>query len=238
MKKNASSKFITITIVLLFGILFVVKFAGPSMLRLYIESGIGTCQKIPILCMAPEKEIRTSINKGYIPELLPYKFPDMEIYLPRGFTVVQQGITKYYYKKYNYHHKGAVIYLLYKEPNFFINLFPESKKQGTINDYEFIKRTMYARVKSIKNLSDVFFVIMKSIFTPDLGNQNNVKMIEFKIDSKRGFINYNLTKPDYYFDCNVVDTRGSFFKIYIKDKGGSLDLDKVLAIISTANKAK
>jgi len=43
-----------------------------------------------------------------------------------------------------------------------------------------------------------------------------------------------LAKADNYFDCNIINNAGDFFKIYIKDKGASLDLDKVVAIISTA----
>jgi hypothetical protein len=76
---------------------------------------------------------------------------------------------------------------------------------------------------------------MKGIFTPDLGNQKDVKMAQFTVLDKRGFINYNLTGPDHYFDCNIFNTNQDFFKIYIKDKGASLDLDKVLTIISTVN---
>jgi len=62
---------------------------------------------------------------------------------------------------------------------------------------------------------------MKGIFTPDLGRQENVKMAQFKVASKRGFINYNLGQPDNYFDCNVFNEKGVFFKIYIKDKGAN-----------------
>lgn len=231
------SRFIAVSIAFISGILFVAKFAGPSFLRLYIESGIGTCQKIPILCMSPEGKIYAYINKGYIPELLPYRFPKMEIYLPAGVTAVEQEISRVY-KKDKYYRKGRAVYLLYKEPNFFINLFPRVKKQKIFDDYEFIKRIMYVQIKDIKDFDDAFFVIMKGIFSPDLGNQNNVKMAEFRIGDKRGFINYNLSKPDYYFDCNVINGKEGFFKIYIRDKGGSLDLDKVLAIISTVKKSK
>jgi hypothetical protein len=238
MKKNAFAKFITITMLLLSAILFVVKFGGPSVLRLYIESSIGTCKTIPILCMAPEQKIHADINKEYIRELLPYQFPKMGIYLPRGFNVMQQQIRKVYYKRDKYHHKGPAVYLLYKEQDFFINLFPRYKAQGITDDYEFIKRTMYANLTQIKNLSDAFFVIMKGLFTPDIGNQRDVFMAEFRIGEKRGFINYNLTKPEHYFDCNVIDSEAGFFKIYIKDINGALNLEKVLTMISTVSVPK
>jgi len=232
--KERILKILSIIIVLLLAILFVIKFGGPPILKLYIQTGIGDCQKIPILCMAPQETIiNPRIDKEYISELLPYKFPKIAVYIPKGFTVVQENITKVYYKKRKRQQSDATIYLLRQEPNFFINLFPQSTKQGIKDDYEFMRRTMYAKLSQIKNLNDAFFVIVKSIFTPDLGNQKNVKMAQFVIGDKKGFINYNLTKPDNYFDCNVINNEGDFFKVYIKDRQAKLDLDKVLAIIST-----
>lgn len=237
MKRNRAGKFIAIAIILLAAILFVAKFGGPSILRLYIETGVGTCEKIPILCLAPEEGmVNRDINKEYFAELVPYKFPKMEIAVPRGFNVVQEGIKKVYYKNKKSQHSGAVIYLLYEPPNFFINLFPQLKKQEISDNYEFIRRVMYANLKDTENLTDAFFVIMKGIFIPDLGKQDNVRMVQFKVADKKGFINYNLGKPDNYFDCNVIDNEGVFFKIYIKDKGAALGLDQVLSIISTISK--
>jgi len=233
-KKKALGKYIASVIFLVPAILFIAKFSGPSILRLYIETGIGTCHKIPILCMVPEEEINNPlINKDYILGLLTYRFPKMTISVPKGFTVSQERIKKVYYKKSR---KGnaAIIYLLYEEPNFFVNLFPQLKKQGIKDDYEFIRRTMHAKLTDIKNVTDSFFVIMKSIFTPDVGDQSNLKMAQFTVPGKKGFINYNISKTDNYFDCNVINEGGDFFKIYIKDKGATLDLAKVLAIISTA----
>ena len=235
-KKKNWGKYIATAIFLILAVLFIAKFGGPSILRLYVETGIGTCHKIPILCMVPEEEINNPlINKDYILGLLTYRFPKMTISVPKGFTVSQERIKKVYYKK---KHKGnaAIIYLLYEEPNFFVNLFPQLKKQGIGGDYEFIRRTMSAKLTDIKNITDTFFVIMKSIFTPDVGNQSNLKMAQFTMPGKKGFINYNISKTDNYFDCNVIDDEGDFFKIYIKDKGATLDLSKVLAIISTATK--
>jgi len=96
---------------------------------------------------------------------------------------------------------------------------------------------MFAKFNDIKTLTDAFFVIMKGIFIPNLGNQNNVKMIQLSIGDKRGFINYNLAKPENYFDCDIFNKNGDFFKVYIKDKGARLDLETVFAIISTLKKA-
>jgi hypothetical protein len=239
MKKNKFSRNISLTAIFLLAVAFAVKFAGPATLRLYIESGIGDCRKIPILCMGPQEEIiRPAPNKEYIAELLPYKFPKISILIPKGFTVVQETIKKVYYKKHKRKQAGDVIYLLYEEPGFFLKLFPRLKIQGIPNDYEFIKHTMQARIKEIQNLDDAFFVIMKGIFTPDLGEQSQVKMAQFAMPGKKGFINYNLNKSGHYFDCNVINRQGDFFKVYIRDKGARLSLDKVLAIISTVEKTR
>ncbi len=234
MKKNFLAKLIFTAIVLAFSLLFVAKFGGPALLRFYVETGMGNCQKIPIFCKVPAERIRAGIDKEYRQELLPYKFPGLEIYLPKGFTVVQQEIRKVYYKRNKFYQKDATIYLFHKGRDFFLGLFPHLEKQGIADDYEFIRHTMYANLNEIKDLRDTFFVIMKGVFIPDLGDQKNVRMAEFKVGTKRGFINYNLTKPNYYFDCNVIDEKEGFFKIYIKDFGARLNLDNVLAIISTA----
>ncbi len=219
MNKNTLTKYITAAVSLVIGILFVAKFAGSSILRFYIESGIGTCKQIPILCMVPAEEIlNRSIDKTYATELRPYRYPAMEIYLPKWFTVVQETVKKVYYKRNKRLYGDAIAYILYKEPGFFISLFPQAKKQGIKDNYEFIKRTMRANLKDLKNLTDAFFVIVKGIFIPHLDDQQNVTMAEFRTDHKRGFINYNLGKEDNYFDCNVIDDTGAFFKIYIKDK--------------------
>lgn len=237
MKRDKTRKYITISVVLLFALLFVMQFGGPSILRLYIETGIGNCRKIPILCMTPQEEIvQLDINKEYFAELHPYKFPKMTIAVPTGFDVIQETIKKVYYKKKKGRHPGAAVYLLYEPPNFFIDLFPQLKKQRINDNYAFIKNVMYAKLKDIKNVTDTFYVIIKSVFTPDLGDQNKVKMVQFKLADKKGFINYNMGSPDNYFDCNVVSNEGVFFKIYIRDKGATLDLDEVLAIISMTDR--
>lgn len=226
-------------IVLLIAIAYVAKISGPKILRFYIENGFGDCRKIPIFCIAPEIKVsHPAVNKEYLSDLILYKFsPDIEIYLPKEFRVVKESITKVYYKKRR-PHGDATVYLLHEEPNFFLNLFPHLKKKGILDDYEFIRRTMFARVEEIKNLTDAFFVIMKGIFIPDLGDQTQAKMAQFSMADKKGFVNYNVIGPQHYFDCNVINNQGDFFKIYIKDKGAILDLGKIFTILSTVRKAE
>jgi hypothetical protein len=95
---------------------------------------------------------------------------------------------------------------------------------------------MAARTRDIHNLTDTFFVIMKSIFTPNLGDENNLRIIPFVLGDKKGFITYNLAQTENYFDCDMIDSRGEYFKVYIKDKAAELDLEKVMTIISTVKK--
>jgi hypothetical protein len=233
MGKNAV-KYISVTVAVLFSLAFIVVVHGPKMLRLYIEGGIGNCQSIPILCMEPGNDlVRAQANKEYIAELLAYTFPRMSISVPKGFTVVQEVVKKVYYKKLKRSREGARIYLLREEKKFFINLFPQLTRAGVADDYEFIKRMMYANLKGIKGLPDAFFIVIKGIFTPDLGDQKNVLMIRLAVEDKKGFLSYNLGNEINYFDCNIFNDRGDFFKIYIRDQGATLDLEKVFSIIST-----
>lgn len=238
-------KYLYITVLLLFALSFVAAFGGTALLKAYVTAGIGDCSRMPIFCKLPEKEISNpGIDRTYISELLlysfagqelPYFFPDIEISVPKGFAVVKGSITKVYYKRRKYDAKTPTVYLLYQKPGFFINLFPRLKNYGIENNYEFVTRTLYAQLEDINNITDAFFVIMKSVFTPNLGEQENLRIFKFTISDKRGFINYNLTPAENYFDCDVIDSDDAFFKIYIKDKNRKLDLDKVLAIISTLN---
>lgn len=232
-KKN-----IAVAIVLLFGSIFVIKFGGPAILRFYIETGLGNCQKIPILCIKPQgEELNPDINDKYLFGLPYCELQEIQICTPKEFKLIKQKLTKIYPKERGYvKGNGATIYLLYEKPNFFVNLFPQSKQYGIDNDYEFLSRIMSASIKEINNLTDAFFVIMKGVFTPDLGNLNNVKISKFKTKNLKGFISYNLGASDNYFDCNIFDNEGNYFKAYIKDKGKLLDLDKVFAIISTIKK--
>jgi len=227
-------KYIYTAVVLSFALLFVAKFGGPAILKAYVETGVGNCRTLPLLCFVPEKEIiNPEIDKAYLQELLPYTFPGIDISIPKGFTVIKGKITKAYYKKRKFNAESPVIYLLYQKPNFFINLFPRLKKQGIESNYDFVTRTMNARLNDIDNITDAFFVIMKTIFTPNIGDQANIKMVKFESSDKKGFITYNLRPLENYFDCDVISSDDTFFKIYIKDKGARLNLDKALAIIST-----
>jgi len=231
--KKAIGTPIALLIIFALSVAFTIKFSGPSLLRFYVESGMGTCEKIPILCMAPSESMKNpEIDKVFIQQLIPYKFPKMTISVPKGFAVVQETIKKIYYKKKKRPYTDKVVYILHQPPDFFVGLFPQLTHQGINSDYEFIRRTMHANLKQIKSIPDTFFVIMKGIFTPDLGEQKKVKMLQFQIGDKRGFINYNISNT--FFDCNVIDENGGFFKIYIKDKDATLNIASVLAIITTA----
>jgi len=229
-------KWLALILILCAAIAFVVKFGLPQLLRAYIITGIGECSKIPILCMEPQDtaEVFTT-DKIYIQELLPYKFPKTELRAPRGFKVVQELVAKPYYKKNKQKSVEPVIYVLHQPPGFFIKLFPQIKSAGVKNNYEFMYRLMHANESSIKSVDDAFFVIMKSIFTPDLGDQKLAKMIQFKSGERDYFINYNLSGPAYFFDCTILPKEGDFFKVYIKDRFKTLDLKKVFSIISTVS---
>jgi hypothetical protein len=156
----------------------------------------------------------------------------MSIAIPKGFTLIQELVKKPYYKKRHPNHK-EVIYVLIQEPGAFLRLYPDVRKAGVQDNYEFIRRLEYANLPQVNNITSAFFLIMKSIFTPDIGNQNTAKMIRFEFQDYKGFINYTMALPNNYFDCNVSDSQGNFFKVYIRDIGAKLDLNNVFAIIST-----
>jgi hypothetical protein len=235
MRLKSIVNFLTLGITLILGLGFVIKFAGPNLLKQYISYGIGDCKDIPILCMEPEEEIIRPQNppEDYILALVPQEFTQMAVSCPKGFSLVQELIKKPFYKKNRWLDKGAAIYLLRQEPGAFLRLYPELRKQRINDNYEFLQRLTFANLNKVKNLTDAFFLIMKSVFTPDIGNQPTAKMIRFQMRGKKGFINYNLLLPDNYFDCNIIDSRDNFYKVYIKDRGARLDLNKVFAIIST-----
>jgi len=235
--KNKTLKNISIILALFLSLLYVAIVAGPVLLKLYIKSGIGDCQKVPVLCVIPNEEIiNPTVDSQYLEGLTLYKFPDLKIYLPKTFLVAKEKIKKVYYKRARRSRGEDVAYLLYEKPYFFINLFPQSKKIGIKNDYEFFRRIMYARLGQIQSLTDAFFVIVKSVFIPDLGDNKNLKMASLTTADLKGFIVYNLTPEGNYFDCNVFNNKDEFFKIYIKDKSAQLDMPKVLAILSNINK--
>ena len=233
MPANRFIKFISNFVLFILCAAFITKLAGPNILRQYISYGIGDCKTVPILCMQPdEKTLTPELNKAYIDTLIPQRFPKMSLSIPKGFNLVQELIKKRYYKK-RHPENNAVIYLLRQKPGAFIKLYPDVKKQGVLDNYEFIRRLIYANLSKVNNITDAFFVIMKSVFTPDVGSQGICKMIKFELEEKKGFINYTMAKPNNYFDCNVFDLQGNFFKVYIKDIGARLDLNNVFAIIST-----
>ncbi len=242
MAANRFIKYLAGTIALALSLAFVIKFAGPNILRQYISYGIGNCKNIPILCRQPENNtFKPEINKEYLDTLIPQNFPKMSVSVPRGFTLVQELIKRVYYKKNrfnNHNNNKAVIYLLFQEPGAFIKLYPDVRKQGIKDNAEFLRHLMRANLDQVNNITDAFFVIMKSVFTPDIGNQSTAKMIKFELGGIKGFINYTMAKPDNYFDCNVLDEKDNFFKVYIKDAGARLDLNNVFAIISTLKPIK
>jgi len=226
------------TFFFILGLLFIIKFAGPQILRTYIQTGIGDCAKIPILCMIPQEEKPDfAVDKTYAQQLVPYTFPKTKISAPEGFQLVQELVKKSSFKKRGPRNGAPIIYLLHEPPNFFLNLFPQIKKSGISNNYEFWRNVMDGRESTVSNLDDAFFVIMKSIFTPDLGDQTKVKMIRFNSENRDYFINYNLNTPrGNFFDCSIFTEEGDFFKVYIKDKNAVLDLNKMFTILSTVDK--
>jgi len=235
--KDKTLKKIFFSAAFLLAILFLLKFSLAPALRTYIEIGIGNCRKIPIFCMAPEGKITTGqVDRNYLTRLLPYAFPKVSLSMPKGFSVVQEKVKKPYYKRNKRKGSGSIAYVLYEEPGFFVTLFPQLTRTGIKDNYAFLKRTMHARINQIENIQDAFFVIMKGIFIPDIGEQSAAKMQQFLVEDKKVFINYNLTKEGNYFDCNVIDSEGGFFKLYIKDKNASLGLNEVLTVISTLKK--
>ena len=238
MKKEVKDRFIksiAITILILASIAIVIKFQGALFLRMYIRFGIGDCLKIPILCMTPGNQvILASIDEHQQEDFISYNFSDMSIRVPRGFTVVQRETKKVYYKKNKHIGQDAIIYLLCRPPGFFTGLYPQLKNSGLDSDHEFIRRVMFADERKIKSINDAFFVIMKGIFTPDLGDQREVRMAALNLEELSGYINYNIGGEQNYFDCNIFDSQGNYFKIYIRDTKAMLDLDEVLAIISSA----
>ena len=215
-------------------VFFIAKVSGPRLLKIYIDSGMGDCSKIPILCMAPSQDINNpEINKEFLAGLMPKKFPKITIFSPKGFAVVQELIKKPYYKAKRNRYKDSVIYILHLEKNYFPNLYPQVKGIGINDNYGFISRLMDAKSIDIKGIDDAFFIIMKSIFIPDLGDQKWVVMARFSMPKHKGFISYNIFGKQHYFDCNMVTQNGDFYKVYIKDKSGVLDLSEAFTIIST-----
>ncbi|MGD0336942.1 MAG: hypothetical protein ABSB18_07615 [Candidatus Omnitrophota bacterium] len=235
-KQNKFSIIFLRTIALGLCLWYVAIIGGPNLLKLYINTGIGDCNKIPILCMVPVEKITPQASKECLRDFLPYSFPNIQVCLPDGFKVTCELAKKEFYKKKINRQNKSFAYLLYEEPGFFMKLFPQSKKAGANNNYEFIKRVMYANTNAIKNLNDTFFVIMKSFFIADLGDQKEVKMAQVEMGDKRGFLSYNIGKDAVYFECSLVDSKDQFFKIYVRDKTRQLNPEKIFTVISTLDK--
>ncbi len=232
MKKKVNTLYLILVFSL--ALTFVVYFGGPNILKAYIKAGIGDCEKIPLLCRAPSQEILNPlVDREYAAGLIPYKFSKLSISAPKGFAVIQELEKKPYYKKRPNKSKESVIFTFRQDNGYFLKLFPQAKALGVKDNFEFINKLAQARIDRISNIEDAFFVILKSIFTPDLGDQEKVVMAYFEFPDRKGFINYNLFDEKYYFECNLVDNSGDFFKVYIKDVNRTLELKEVFAIIST-----
>jgi hypothetical protein len=232
--KEKFSKILTIALVLIGTLGLLVWLGGPMLLKNYIKMGIGDCKKIPILCMLPNDEVLVpDINPETAKQYIEYSFPKMSVKAPKGFSVVQEMIKRFYYDKKTRKNSRSIIYVLYEEKGYFPQLFPEARKAGINSNYDFIKRTMNSQPQNIKSISDAFFVIMKSIFIPDVGNQKNAVMTRFRIGEKNGFITYNLDKSGNFFSCDMADNTDTYFKVYVKDTDAKLGLNDVFAIIST-----
>lgn len=236
--KNRFLKLINAVIILIIFVFVCIKFAVPAILRLYVETGIGSCQKIPILCVKANYEIINPIINEEAIFGLPYcELEDIQICAPETFKIVKQRLAKIYPGAKKYTNHTSIIYLFSGNKDFFVNLFPQLVKNRIIkDDYEFLSKLENSSINDIRTLTDAFFSIMKSILTPDLGSQNDVKIIKITTQKFKGFISYNTKNSSNYFDCNIVTEEGSFMKIYIKDKEKMLDLDKVIAILASIKK--
>ncbi len=227
-------KYFLIALFVTFGLVYAIKQGGPATLRLYIESGIGNCIEIPIMCVSPEDKFHEAkLDSEFIVGLHEYQLDQIHIHTPEGFKVVKQKITMQYYKKKKDKTKGSTIYIVQKPVDFFVILFSDVTKNSIKNDYDFVSRVMNAKINRIMNLQDAFFVIMKGIFTPDLGEQASVRIVKVKVGKFNGFISYNYDPLGNYFDCNLLEEGGGYYKVYIKDKAKKLNLDDVVSIIST-----
>lgn len=236
--KNRFIRYASTAFFLFAGIFILVKFASPALLKLYLETGLGNCRKIPILCIKPDSEIiNPPVNEAYLFGLPYCELHEIQICVPENFKVIKQKVTLKNYKNKAYKQDNSVIYLLFEKPKFFVNLFPEARKVNITDDYEFLSRIMNAHIDEVRNLTDGFFVIMKGVFTPDLGDQKTVKIVKLRTEKLKGFVSYNLIESGNYFDCNLIDNENNFFKVYIKDKEKQLDMDKVITLISTMKKA-
>jgi len=211
----------------------VIYFQGGRLIQIYISSGIGNCQKIPILCRQPSEELSLSTVALRSGDVIPQRFDRVSLSVPKGFAVVQETVQRVYYKKQKDKARGNTIYVLRESPGYFPLLFPQLAKKQITTNYEFIRRIMYAKLTEVRDLTDAFFVIMKGIFIPDIGDQRKARMVSFTQLDKKGFLTYSQRQKQQFFDCNCVDAQDNFYKLYIKDASGRMVLDDVLAVIAT-----
>jgi len=215
------------------------KVSGPVLLKVYVGFGIGDCKNVPILCVfTSENIVNPYIDEGYVRTLKRQDIGNVKVSVPSGISTKYEEIKRFNYRKGRKVNdrltiSGSSMFIFCKSKNFFTGLFPQLKEIGISSDLDFISRVMSGNFEHMNNLTDAFFVIMKGIFTPDLGDQKSAKIIRFSSLGKNGFISYNQTPQGNYYDCNVVDEQGIFFKLYMRDKRKKLDLDKVFAIMST-----
>ncbi|HNX81598.1 MAG TPA: hypothetical protein PKL77_05570 [Candidatus Omnitrophota bacterium] len=236
-RKKNYLKIACIGIALSLAVAYIAYFAGPRLLKMYVHAGIGFIHRQPIFGMKPsEVPVPLEVDEDYLAELKPYEFSDVSVSLPKEFRVVQGSEEKSYYKKRPWKTMGAVVYLLYQPPHYFVDSFPDIKQQGITDDYTFVKKTMQSDADFIHTVTDAFFVVMKSLFTPDLGNQKNLSMISFEGRGKRGFISFNLGETEYAYVCDIFDSQNNYFKIFLRDKSRKMDLKKMFTIISTIRK--
>jgi hypothetical protein len=202
-------------------------------IQMYISSGIGDCQKIPILCRQPTEELQLPSIARRNEDFIPQRFDRVSLSVPKGFAVVQETVQRPYYKKHKDKERGNTIYVLRQGPGYFPALFPQLVKEQVTTNYEFIRRIMHAQLGLVQDLTDAFFLIMKGIFIPDIGDQRQARMVSFTQLDKKGFLTYSQGQKQQFFDCNCVDAQDNFYKLYIKDASGKLALEDVLAVIAT-----
>jgi len=225
-------------IFLVLAVVYIIKNASSPFLKLYVRQGMGDCRTNPILCAVPQVgQIAHQPDKAYLEELKLFRFDKLQILLPKDFKVVLEQSEKFYYKKRPWRARGGTVFLLLEPAGYFISMLPELKKKGITNDYEFIERLLSANLEGIATLGDVFFVVLKGLFTPNLGPGKEIKIVRFSTADKKGFISYNLGPSANYFDCNVFDSDGNYFAVYIQDALGKLKLENVLTIISTVKRS-
>jgi hypothetical protein len=228
-KSNRLLNKIPAAIFLFILLFFAFSFAAPTILRRYLELGIGSCKKIPVLCLLPQQKYFNIVQNAR-QDFIPFNFDRLKVSVPKGFSVIQELDKRYFYKKKKYLNKGSVIYTLRQDPGYFVSLFRDTKKYGINNNYDFIRRVAFASQKNIKGLNDAFFVVMKGIFIPDLGKQDNVEIGYFELKDKKGFIAFNMQGEHSYFNLDLVDINDNYYKIYIRDEGRKLDLEDVFGI--------